>query len=154
MNRILAFFVISLVVTTQATQPEPKDFPDKFASQIAPEYRADFNSTYKRLLSAQQRQDWDSVYEMVLPENRKNVSGPDFQKIHRAQEWTLLSFKPIRLDQTVAPTAKNLNGRWDILGNITIHERGKRRSVDGLLTIYLIEGVWYADEVGIIVPLH
>jgi hypothetical protein len=156
MSKLIQAIIVSLLVTTQSgpSQSPAKDLPAKLESQISREYRTSFNTTYKRLLTAQLRQDWPAVYRIALPQDQKNVSEAEFRKVHENQNWKLLDFTPTRLDRTVEPASGNANGRWDIVGDLTILEHGKKRSVEGLLTIYLVEGTWYAGEVGILAPLH
>lgn len=62
----------------------------------------------------------------------------------------LLDFRILRFDQVIEPQGVPENGRWDLLGCAQIRTAEKKTTtVQGLMTIYVINGEWYIDPVGL-----
>jgi hypothetical protein len=136
--------VLSLPGQTKNTSGDPSQISDW-------SIRKAFYSALVNSVKAQGNRDWAALYEFQWPTALNHESLEEFAKSQENRSWNLLEFRVLRIDSETTPKTGGGSGSWTVLGCSRIRDNGKTREMQASIPVYLVEGIWYTGEVGVLV---
>jgi hypothetical protein len=117
---------------------------------VEPSFRGPFLRIANAALAAQRSKDWTTLYELQWPVALEHETKDHYVKSRDHDHWTLKEFRVIRIDAETMPKTLTGSGSWNVVGCTRIEDHGNFKTLEGALPVYLVEGQWYAGEVGIL----
>jgi hypothetical protein len=116
---------------------------------VEPSLREPFLRIVNAVLVAQKVKDWATLYELQWPVALEHATKDHYAKSHH-DRWALKEFRVLLIDAETMPKTLTGSGSWNVIGCVRIEEHGNFKTLEGALPVYLVEGQWYAGEVGIL----
>jgi hypothetical protein len=120
-----------------------------FDKAVEPSLRRPFRKIVNASLAAQTAKDWITLFDLQWPVALDHETKDHYVKSRNDDHSTLKEFRIIRIDAETMQKAITGSGSWTVLGCARIQDHSNIKTLEGALPVYLVEGRWYAGEVGI-----